>query len=56
MDRRAVSLYEFSRTLPVGGGLLVLYSLPGTPVAKQLMQMVTREPGHGGLFQSVCFP
>ena len=48
-----------SRTLPVGGGfggLLVPYSLSGSPVIKQLMQMVTMVPGQGGRFQSVCFP
>ena len=35
--------FDLSRTLLVGGGLLVLYSLPGPPVVKQLMRMVTRE-------------
>ena len=45
-----------SRTLPVGGGLLVPYSLSGSPVIKQLMQMVTMVAGQGGRFQSVCFP
>ena len=30
-----------------GGGLLVLCSLPGSPVVKQLMQMVTLVPGRG---------
>ena len=44
------------RTLPAGGGLLVLYSLSGYPAIKQLMQMVTMVPGQGGWFQSVCFP
>ena len=34
-----------------GGGLLVLYSLSGSPVIKQLMQMVTMVPGQGGRFQ-----
>ena len=29
--------FDLSRTLPVGGGLLVQYSLPGSPVIKQLM-------------------
>ena len=47
---------DLSRTLPVGGGLLVPYSLSGSPVIKQLMQMVTMVPAQGGLFQSVCFP
>ena len=36
-----VSLFDLSRTLPVGGGLLVPCSLPGPPVVKQLMQIVT---------------
>ena len=35
--------------------LLVPYSLSGS-VIKQLMQMVTMVPGHGGRFQSACFP
>ena len=51
-----VSPFDLSRTLQVGGGLLVLCSLPGPPVVKQLMQMVTAVPGQGGRFQSVCFP
>ena len=51
-----VSPFDLSRTLPVGGGLLVLCSLPGPPVLKQLMQMVTMVPGWGGWSQSVCFP
>ena len=54
--RHVVSHFDLSQTLPVGGGLLVLCSLPGPPVVKQLMQMVTMLPGHGGQFQSVCFP
>ena len=36
--------------------LLVPYSLSGSPVIKQLMQMVTMVPGLRGRFQSVCFP
>ena len=56
MDRHAVSPFDLSRTLPVGGGLLVPYSLSGSPVIKQLMQMVTMVPGQSGQFQSVCFP
>ena len=52
----AVSPFDVSRTLLVGGGLLVPYSLPGSPVIKQLMQMVTKGPDQGGWFQSVCFP
>ena len=56
VDGHAVSPFDLSQTLPVGGGLLVLYSLPGSPVIKQLMQMVTKGPGQGGQFQSVCVP
>ena len=48
--------FDLSQTLPVGGGLLVPYSLSGSPVIKQLMKMVTMVPGQGGRFQSVCFP
>jgi len=51
-----MSPLDLSRTLPVAGGLLVLYSLSGSPVIKQLMQMVTMVPGQGGQFQSVYFP
>ena len=51
-----VSPFDLSRALPVGGGLLVPYSLPGSPVIKQLMRMVTKGPGQGGQFLSVCFP
>ena len=51
-----VSPFDLSPTLAVGGGLLVLCSLPGPPVLKQLMQMVPMVPGQGGRFQSVCFP
>ena len=46
---------DLSQTLLVGGGLLVPYSLAGSPVIKQLMQMVTMVPGQAGRFQSVCF-
>ena len=56
VDGHAVSPFDLSRTLPVGGGLLVLHSLSGTPVIKQLMQMVTTVPGRGGRFQSVASP
>ena len=56
VDRHAVSPFDLSRTLQAGGGLLVPYSLSGSPVIKQLMQMVTMVPGQGGRFQSVCFP
>ena len=51
-----VSPFDLSQTLPVGGGLLVLCSVPGPSVAKQLMQVFTMVPGQGGQFQSVCFP
>ena len=53
---QVVSPFDFSRTLLVGGGLLVPCSLPGPPVVKQLMQMVTVMPGQGGRFQSASFP
>ena len=56
VDGHAVSSFNLSRTLPVGGGLLVPYSFSGSPVTKQLMQMVTMVPGQGGRFQSACFP
>ena len=45
-----VSPFDLSHTLPVGGGLLVPCSLPGPPVIKQLMQMVTVVPGQGARF------
>ena len=51
-----MSPFDLSLTLPVGGGLLVPYSLPESPVMKQLMRMVTKGPGQGGRFQSVRFP
>ena len=51
MDRHVVFPFDLSRTLLVGGGLLVPYSLPGSPVIKQLMRMVTKGPGQGGQFQ-----
>ena len=53
---QVVSPFDLFRTLLVGGGLLVPCSLPGPPVIRQLMQMVTVVPGQGGRFQSVCFP
>ena len=49
-----VSPFDLSRTLLLGGGLLVPCSLPGPLVVKHLMQMVTMVPGQGGWFQSVC--
>ena len=45
-----VSPFDLSWTLPVGGGLLVPCSLPGPPVVKQLIQMVTMVPGQGRRF------
>ena len=48
MVGHVVSPFDLSQTLLVGGGLLVPCSLPGPPVVKQLMQMVTLVPGHGG--------
>ena len=36
--------------------LVSSYSLSGSPVIKQLMQMVTTVPGQGGRFQSACLP
>ena len=54
--RQVVSPFDLSQTLMVGGGLLVPCSLPGPPVVKQLMQMVTMVPGQGEWFQSLCFP
>ena len=50
-----VSPFDLSQTLPVDGGLLVPCSLPGSPIIKQLMRMVTKGPGQGGRFQSVYF-
>ena len=54
--RQVVSPFDLSWTLLVGGGLLVPCSLPGPPIIKQLMQMVTMVPGQGGRFRSLCFP
>ena len=56
MVGHVVSPFDLSRTLPAGGGLLVPCSLPGPPVIKQLMQMVTMVPDQGWQFQSMCFP
>ena len=56
VDRRAVSPLDFSRTLPVGGGLSVPYSLAGSPVIRQLMRMVTMVPGQGGGFDQRASP
>ena len=51
-----LSPFDLSLTLLVDGGLLGPCVLPGPPVVKQLMQMVTMVPGQGGWFQSMCFP
>ena len=56
MVRHVLSPFDLSQTLLVGGGLLVLCSLLGPPVVKQLMQMVTMMLGQSGWFQSVCLP
>ena len=48
VDGHTVSPFDLSLTLPVGGGLLVPYSLSGSPVIKQLMQLVTMVLGQGG--------
>ena len=56
MVEHVVSPFDLSLTLPIGGGPLVPCSLPGTPVLKQLMRMVTQVLGQGGRFQSACFP
>ena len=47
---RGVSFLPFLNP-SVGGGLLVPCSLPGPPVLKQLMQMVTMVPGQRGFNQ-----
>ena len=54
--RQVVSPFDFAQILLVGGSLLVPCCLPGPPVVKQLMQMLTVVPGPGGRFQSVFFP
>ena len=56
VDGQAVSPLYLSPTLLAGGGLLVPYALSGSPVIKQLMQIVTMVPGQGGRFQLMCFP
>ena len=56
MVGHVMSPFDLSRTFPVGGGLLVPCSLPGPPVIKQLMQMVTVVPGQGGRFSPCASP
>ena len=52
-----VSPFDLFRILLVDAGLLVLCSLPGPPVVKQLTQMVTIVPGQGvGGFSQCAFP
>ena len=51
-----VPSFDLSQTLQVGGGLLVLCSLPGPPVVKQLMHMVTVVPGHSDGFSRCASP
>ena len=53
---RHVSPFDLSQTLLVGGGLLVPYSLSGSPVIKQLMQMVTMVPASVGGFNQCASP
>ena len=51
MVGQVVSPFDLSRTLLVGGGLLVPCSLPGLPVIKQRKTthaMVTMVPGYYG--------
>ena len=56
MDGHAVSPLDLSRTLPVVGGLLVPYSLSGSPVIKQLMQVVTMVLARVGGFNQCASP
>ena len=51
-----VSPFDLSLTLLVGGGLLVPFSLPGLPVIKQLMQMVSRCLARVGRFSQRAPP
>ena len=53
---QAVSPFDLSRAFLVDGGLLVLYSLSGSAVIKQLMQMVTMVPGQGGAVSVSVLP
>ena len=47
------SPFDLSWVLPVGSNLWVLHSLPGPPVGRELMQVVTLFPGQGRWFRSV---
>ena len=53
---QVVSPFDLSRTLLVGGGLLVPCSLPRPPVVKQFMQIVTMVPGRVGGFNQCASP
>ena len=43
-------------TLPVSGGILVPYPSSGSPLIRQLTQMVTMVPGQGGWFNQCASP
>ena len=51
-----VSPFDFSRTLAVGGVLLVLCSLAGPPLVKQLMQLVPWCLARVGAFSQCASP
>ena len=53
MDWHLLSPFDLPRIIPVGGYLLVLLSLPGPPVVRELTQVVTMVPGQGRRFRSV---
>ena len=42
------SPFDLSCACPVGGGLLALFSVPGSPVIQLLIQLLTMVPGQGG--------
>ena len=54
--RHVASPFDLSQTLLVGGGLLVPCSLPGLPVLKQRMQMVTGCLARVGSFSQCASP
>ena len=54
--RYMVSPFDLSRTLLVGGGLLVPCSLPGPPVVKQVMQIVIWCLARVGCFSQCTSP
>ena len=56
MVGHVVSPFDLCGTLLVGGGLLVPCSLPGPPVVKQLMQMVTMVLARVGGFNQCASP